>query len=141
MFWLKADPVKLDSRLDARVDMMINRGLVKELTEMRDQCLNGLAYGSAKGKPLDYTRGILQSIGFKEFHDFLESCGDSNERSIKFEQAVENMKLATRQYCRKQTNWLKNRLLKQSIACSDDSINTFVLDASGMRKQLISRTK
>jgi tRNA dimethylallyltransferase len=109
---------------------MIERGLVAELKDMREKCANGLAYGSIPGQPLDYTRGILQSIGFKEFHGYFEA-EDAERKRVCFEQAVEDMKLATRQYARKQCNWLKNKLLKRSI---EEDLDTFVLDASGLIK-------
>jgi tRNA dimethylallyltransferase len=113
---------------------MIKRGLIAELVEMRDKCSKGLAYGSVAGKPLDYTRGILQSIGFKEFHEYLKVEDDFLRSKECFDKAVEDMKLATRQYARKQCNWLKNKLLKRSV---EEKLDTYVLDASGMLRHLL----
>ena len=55
---------------------------------------------------LDYDRGIWQSIGFKEFHDYLvlppgERETEAGQRLLA--EGVQKMKVATRQYSRKQT--------------------------------------
>ena len=55
---------------------------------------------------LDYDRGIWQSIGFKEFHGYLvlppgERGTAAGQRLLA--EGVEKMKVATRQYSRKQT--------------------------------------
>ena len=51
----------------------------------------------------DYTRGIFQSIGFKEFHNYL-ILSDNDKQSDKgrqqFDKGVELLKIATRQYSR-----------------------------------------
>ncbi|GIY09441.1 tRNA dimethylallyltransferase, partial [Caerostris extrusa] len=52
---------------------------------------------------------------FKEFHEYLvlseEKSSDSGRKI--FEKRCGNMKLATRQYARKQTKWILNRFLKK----------------------------
>lgn len=52
-----------------------------------------------------WCRGVLQSIGFKEFEDFLQlspSERDSPNGQIMLNEAIEKMKIATRQYARRQ---------------------------------------
>lgn len=47
---------------------MIKRGLLQELKDFHS------SYNIKRlkdGEPPDYTKGIFQSIGFKEFHEFL----------------------------------------------------------------------
>lgn len=59
----------------------------------------------------DYTLGIYQSIGYKEFREYLVS-EDANSASEKlFNEAVEATKTSTRQYAKRQVSWLKNKLL------------------------------
>lgn len=65
----------------------------------------------------DYTRGVFQSIGFKEFHQYL--LLKSNERASElgkklFNESVVNLKIATRRYARKQFRWITNRFLSRA---------------------------
>lgn len=65
-------------------------------------------------RPTDYTRGIFQSIGFKEFHEYLilseeERSTESGQK--KFIESLDNLKLATRRYARRQNKTIKNRFL------------------------------
>lgn len=79
----------------------------------------------------DYTKGILQTIGFKEFIPYLEKYGrDEDERIINYfnklkadptneapesltclNTCLDELKLVTRRYSKKQIKWVKNRLL------------------------------
>ena len=47
---------------------MLDRGLIDELAKFHDE-YNRTCMESEKS--FDYTRGIFQAIGFKEFHDYL----------------------------------------------------------------------
>lgn len=63
----------------------------------------------------DYTKGIFQSIGFKEFHNYLllnEEQRKSPEFQSLFNKGVEDMKLVTKRYVNKQLKWIRNRFLK-----------------------------
>lgn len=110
--WPFVDSKILDPRLDARINEMIKMGLVEEIE------------GFYKNFPqdLDYTRGIFQAIGFKEFNDYL-----SNRNEKSFQEGIELMKLHTRQYAKRQVTWIKNRLLGRldgplmSFICMDVS--------------------
>ena len=51
----------------------------------------------------DYTTGIFQSIGFKEFHNYLllsPEEKDTDRGNEDFKKGVELLKIATRQYAR-----------------------------------------
>ena len=65
-----------------------------------------------------YEVGIFQSIGFKEFHDFLmlkeESQRDSDEGKNLFDKGKAAMKTSTRQYARRQVRWIRQRFLRSS---------------------------
>ena len=44
---------------------MLDRGLIDELAQFHNE------YNRTPTNSNDYTRGIFQAIGFKEFHDYL----------------------------------------------------------------------
>ncbi|OXU29492.1 hypothetical protein TSAR_015845 [Trichomalopsis sarcophagae] len=91
----------------------------------------------------DYSKGIFQSIGFKEFHNYLilpKQERDSETRRLDFtdrlfqqgqkllKEAIENLKIATRRYARRQHKWVRNRLIRRvdrqvppvySLDCTD----------------------
>ncbi|CAL1265638.1 unnamed protein product [Larinioides sclopetarius] len=112
MFWLQCDKEILNQRLDDRVDEMLGRGLISELLNFhKDYNANRIDIQNPQ-----YSEGIFQSIGFKEFHEYLilseeEKNSDAGQRIL--EKAIEEMKLVTRQYARKQTKWIINRFLKK----------------------------
>ncbi|CAD5115341.1 DgyrCDS4323 [Dimorphilus gyrociliatus] len=62
LIWVKCDQTVLDARINSRVEFMIENGLKQELTEL---------YEEYKSQKQDYTIGLLQAIGFKEFHKYL----------------------------------------------------------------------
>ncbi|CAI9727888.1 tRNA dimethylallyltransferase-like isoform X1 [Octopus vulgaris] len=127
IFWIQCDQEVLNERLDKRVDDMLQRGLVSELLDFHKQ------YNESRikeGIELDYTLGIFQSIGFKEFHEYL--IMSEEERNTKkgdqlFNEGVEALKRVTRKYARKQVRWLNNRLLKRS---PDNTPPVYALDAT-----------
>ena len=80
----------LDKRLDNRVDDMVSRGLLAELEAFHDR-YNKMRFEKSlehenKRMKLDtdevnnkYELGIFQSIGFKEFHEYLVLTDDKKE--------------------------------------------------------------
>jgi tRNA dimethylallyltransferase len=75
---------ELYKRINERVDRMIENGLLEEARQYyKDRNLNA-----------------LNTVGYKELFDFLDS-------KITFETAVELMKKNTRNYARKQLTWFK----------------------------------
>ncbi|KAJ3337177.1 hypothetical protein HDU91_001551, partial [Kappamyces sp. JEL0680] len=109
MIWLYGRPDILDPRLDARVDDMLAKGMINEMLDMRAKVVGGQVVGTESA----YTRGVLQAIGFKEFHDYflaLEAGDGSDKTDGLFQEGVEKMKLATRQYARQQVHWIRNKL-------------------------------
>ncbi|XP_008419704.1 tRNA dimethylallyltransferase isoform X1 [Poecilia reticulata] len=111
IFWLHADMEALDQRLDARVDEMLAAGLLDELRDFH------LRYNRQKVQDdsQDYQHGIFQSIGFKEFHDYLTAPESSSqqERDELRDKGIEALKIATKRYARKQNKWVRNRFLKR----------------------------
>ncbi|EPQ54855.1 tRNA isopentenyltransferase [Gloeophyllum trabeum ATCC 11539] len=132
-FWLYAEPSVLNVRLDARVDEMIKQGLLDEIKE-----LQAIATAGTSSNSVDYTLGIYQSIGYKEFHHYLNSPNPSVDA---FEAAVDRMKLSTRQYAHRQVRWIRNKLLPAIYAAqsTDKScVSVYLLDASRKLSMLIS---
>lgn len=100
------------------------------------------------GQSTDYTQGIYQSIGkqqrtvyslygtdylisgYKEFNFYLASPEPSEKA---FKDAVEHMKLSTRQYSRRQISWIRNKLLPAIYATNSKKTLTpiYLLDATG----------
>lgn len=114
IFWLHCDQQVLDKRLDDRVDDMLRAGLVDELQQFH------VRYNEQRlkdGNEVDYTEGIFQSIGFKEFHEYLilpetERSLPEGQRLLK--NGIEALKLVTRRYSRRQIKWIKNRFIRRA---------------------------
>ncbi|GAV02194.1 hypothetical protein RvY_12790 [Ramazzottius varieornatus] len=110
LLWLQCDEDVLDERINNRVDQMVEAGLV-------DECRNFHKSVASHKSELDYTKGIFQSIGLKELHDFLMLSPEDqeSEQGQKYlEEGLQNVKARTRKYAKKQIQWIRNRLLKRS---------------------------
>ena len=83
------DRQKLYDRINARVDMMMENGLLEEARAAYLRKESG-------------TCGAVQAIGHKEFFPFFE--GD-----ITLDEAVENLKRQTRRYAKRQLTWFGAR--------------------------------
>ncbi|KAL3273478.1 hypothetical protein HHI36_014919 [Cryptolaemus montrouzieri] len=106
ILWLQCDKKTLNERLNHRVDEMVQEGLIDELSNIHKQFSN-----------CDYTKGIFQSIGFKEFHSYLmiEETKRNEEDGMKILQdCIERLKMVTRRYANKQVRWVRNRFLGRS---------------------------
>ncbi|KAK2578470.1 hypothetical protein KPH14_011639 [Odynerus spinipes] len=114
ILWLRCEEKVLCERLDRRVDAMMQDGLVEELLDFHRR------YNEQRIKSNtspDYTKGIFQSIGFKEFHDYLilpeeERASEKGEELLK--RGIDDLKMVTRRYARKQQKWIKNRLMRRA---------------------------
>ncbi|RLU19149.1 hypothetical protein DMN91_009507 [Ooceraea biroi] len=128
ILWLRCNAKVLDDRLDSRVDDMLQAGLVQELLDFHRR------YNEQRMKSntsADYTKGIFQTIGFKEFHAYLilpEEERASEKGKQLLQQGLDNLKLYTKRYSRKQTKWVMNRLIRRgdrqvppvySLDCTD----------------------
>ena len=85
----------LKDRINERVDIMIEQGLVEEVKKLREMGYTGNL------KP-------MQSIGYKEVNQFLDGEIDLNE-------AVELIKRDTKRFAKRQMTWLRK----------DEEINWF----------------
>ncbi|XP_041484459.1 tRNA dimethylallyltransferase-like [Lytechinus variegatus] len=128
VFWVQTEQTVLDTRLDKRVDSMMNAGLVRELEDFHKEYNEQRLAGQIREEEM-YTQGIFQSIGFKEFHPYLVIDEDRKQRDEGqrlLEESIERLKTATRQYARRQLKWIRNRFLKRG----ENSPAVFGLDST-----------
>ncbi|XP_047027268.1 tRNA dimethylallyltransferase [Helicoverpa zea] len=112
IFWLKCEQAIHDERLNSRVDSMIKDGLIQELLDFHDKHNKQRIQD---GNPPDYTKGVFQTLGFKEFHEYLmlsEEERNSEKGKKILEQSIENMKMGTRRYARRQNKMVRGRFLE-----------------------------
>lgn len=130
MFWVHTDTAVLHERLNSRVDKMLDVGLMDEIRQMYSLVKEKEAQGEAP----DLTRGIWQSIGFKEFQPYLRAADRDGESDPAVEKlraaALEDMKVSTRQYAKSQTRWVRTKtvpLLRDRPGAME---KLFIIDSS-----------
>ncbi|GAA5851464.1 hypothetical protein JCM9279_001075 [Rhodotorula babjevae] len=156
IFWLHADPDALNGRLDARVDKMLERGLLSEIDELWQ-----VAHVPG-ADPVDYSKGIYQAIGYKEFAPYLSLAHSSPSSASSsappdadadadaapalralFDDAVRTMKTSTRQYAKRQVKWIRGKLLPavrdeaaraRAQGEEDEDVVVVLLDATDLSK-------
>jgi tRNA dimethylallyltransferase len=75
----------LYDRINKRVDMMLEAGLLEEATAILHS---------------PYAPTAMQAIGYKELHPFVNG-------EISLDQAIENLKQSTRKYAKRQLSWFR----------------------------------
>jgi tRNA dimethylallyltransferase len=134
LLWVHADKSVLNPRLDARVDKMLEKGLLSEVDELtRFRC----THESHTGNPIDQSRGIWVSIGYKEFLEYQDSLLQKQTDMLGLEKqkiaAIEKTQAATRQYANRQTRWIRIKLLNALFGAGLKS-NAFLLDGSDLSR-------
>lgn len=126
ILWVHSERGKLYQRLDARVDSMMANGLIDEAKSM----WNYLEERERRGNPIDTTRGIWVSIGFKELKPYFNALatGAADAEDIK-ESCVRSIKTSTRQYSSRQNKWIRTKLWT-ALADSQAKSQFFVLDGT-----------
>ncbi|KAI6660947.1 hypothetical protein LOD99_13670 [Oopsacas minuta] len=105
VIWLDCERAVLYNRLDKRVDKMNERGLLQEVKEFY---VNEYLKSSEEMK----SRGLLQSIGFKEWLPYLEEWHNGRAISSELESTcIQKLKQRSRNYARSQLAWIRNRYL------------------------------
>lgn len=107
LFWVHTEDQTLKARLNKRVDKMVDTGLMDEIAQMN-------AYLQQAGEAVDWTRGIWQSIGFKEFQPYLKALDDGvtgDELEQLRQSCLESMKTATRRYAKYQMKWIPKQMM------------------------------
>lgn len=145
LLWVYAQRDVLDARLDARIDTMLSRGLMEETVEMH----NVLEACRTRGKIVDRTKGIWQSIGLKEMEPYLAASKEARNangglasggdeevcgRLAKIQAAsLDSMKFATRRYARYQLRWIKHKTIPM-LAEEHALDHLFLLDSTEKEK-------
>jgi len=114
VIWLACDNEILDKKIDERVDLMLERGLLEEMEEFHRSYNEKRLENS---KLPEYDKGIFQTIGFKEFHRYLmldDASRNSEEAKKILKQSIELMKFSTRRYARRQLKWIRRRFLQRA---------------------------
>ncbi|KAF8810711.1 tRNA isopentenyltransferase [Phlegmacium glaucopus] len=137
-FWLYAEPSVLHERLDARVDSMISQGLLDEVRSLRRLANSTPNSPSAKRSSLDFTLGIYQSIGYREFCGYLESPSDAA-----YAEALACMKTSTWQYAKRQISWIRNKLIPAVNAANvnETLVPLYLLDATALGEKWITNVQ
>ena len=127
LFWTHSENERLSLRIDARVDEMMGNGLLDEVHNLDK---NRLMLRSEE-HPIDDSRGIWIAIGYKEFRayrDAIQRDEPQHELARLLADAVDRTKIATRQYSKSQSRWIR---IKLANALRDtNSPMPFVLDTS-----------
>lgn len=89
MVGLTMDREKLYQRINARIDIMVEQGLVTEVQKLYNQGLRDCQ--------------SIQAIGYKEIYDYLEGL-------ISLDEAIDNLKKNSRHYAKRQLTWFRNKM-------------------------------
>ncbi|KAF2123115.1 IPP transferase-domain-containing protein [Lophiotrema nucula] len=140
LFWVHAPKDVLYPRLDARIVKMLDKGLMAEVYALHDLRYDIESRSLIAGeitKPIDQTRGIWVSIGYKEFLEYLSARNDGAVSGEDLEKlktaAVEKMQAATRQYANRQIRWIRIKLLNALVGAGQKR-NMVLLDGSDLSK-------
>lgn len=110
ILWPHTERETLYGRLNARVETMLDQGLISEARSMSEY----VRTKELSGNQVDLTRGVWVSIGFKEMEPFFAAlrAGTSSEAELRAlkQSCVESVKTSTRQYSAKQVKWIRNKL-------------------------------
>jgi len=93
---------QLYQRIDKRVNMMIDQGLLEEVKGLYDSGLRDC--------------GSIQAIGYKELYEYFD--GDSP-----LDTAVEQLKQNSRRYAKRQLTWFRNKMDVQWFDMTDVTTN------------------
>ena len=132
LFWLYARREVLNERLDKRVDKMVHNGLLDETAEVHDYLQKRLA----GGETVDRSKGIWQSIGFRQFEPYLcarKESPDSPELDKLKQAGIEDTKTATRQYAKYQVRWMT---MKTILSLQEEKLldRLYLLDSSDIQR-------
>lgn len=103
-----AERSELYKRIDMRVDIMLEMGLIKEIQELLD---SGISVKCT----------AMQAIGYKEFVAALNGCGT-------IEQAAEEVRKSSRHYAKRQLTWFRRNknihwLIRETGQGSEEILN------------------
>jgi tRNA dimethylallyltransferase len=133
LFWVHAESNILKDRLDARVNKMMDAGLLKEVISMNEY----MKTQESAGLSVDRTRGIWQSIGWKEFEPYLKALDSEMTSQTKFgrlcSSSIERVQIATRQYAKRQVRWIRLKLI-HALSEHDALDRLYLVDGSDLSR-------
>lgn len=133
IFWVHAERETLNSRLEKRVDVMVEQGLMTEARTMFDY----IQEQQAQGITVDQERGVWVSIGFKELAPYFEALQKGSASAEELEtlkqSSIESIKIATRQYSTSQIKWVRNKLWN-ALSAAGMTHRLYLLDSSDVEK-------
>ncbi|MED4531204.1 tRNA (adenosine(37)-N6)-dimethylallyltransferase MiaA [Metabacillus fastidiosus] len=86
---LTMDRDVLYERINKRVDIMVEQGIVHEVKQLYDDGIKDCQ--------------SIQAIGYKEFYDYFDG-------RVTLEEAVHNLKQNSRRYAKRQLTWFRNKM-------------------------------
>jgi tRNA dimethylallyltransferase len=89
MIGLTMDREKLYERINLRVDLMVQEGLLDEVKALYDRDIRECQ--------------SVQAIGYKELYDYFDG-------TVSLEKAIENLKQNSRRYAKRQLTWFRNKM-------------------------------
>ncbi|WP_029270408.1 tRNA (adenosine(37)-N6)-dimethylallyltransferase MiaA [Virgibacillus alimentarius] len=115
---LEMDRSLLYNRINKRIDLMMEKGLLKEVKSLYEQGLENCQ--------------SMKAIGYKEFLPYFKGEQD-------LDRAIELLKRNSRRYAKRQYTWFKNKMdihWYTIAACSiDESFQTILKDLAGLLKE------
>lgn len=126
VFWTYASSEALNTRLDKRVNKMIEDGLYQEVKELD----NFVSSESQAGHQIDQSSGIWIAIGYKECLPYVLNKDASSALET---EAIDRTKISTRQYAKRQVRWIRLKLLP-AVQSAGLEQNLFLLDSTNLSK-------
>lgn len=110
---LNMDREKLYERINLRVDIMLENGLIDEVKKLKD---------------MGYSKDLvsMQGIGYKEIREYVDD-------NVTYDEAVETLKKNTRNFAKRQLTWFRREesvtwLNHEEFDCDKDRILNFMLE-------------
>lgn len=97
---LTMDRVLLYERINNRVDLMVEAGLIEEAMELHRQDVKNCQ--------------SVQAIGYKEIYDYIEG-------RLSKEEAIDILKQNSRRYAKRQLTWFRNKMNVQWFELNNDN--------------------
>ena len=108
---LEMDRQELYERIDKRVDVMVDSGLIQEVESLTNQ----------------RNRNALKTVGYKEVFSFLDN-------DISLEECVEEIKKNTRNYAKRQITWFKKNKDATWVDARDEKGIHNIIESSMKRR-------
>ncbi|WP_082386389.1 tRNA (adenosine(37)-N6)-dimethylallyltransferase MiaA [Rossellomorea vietnamensis] len=100
---LTMDREKLYKRINLRVDLMIEQGLLEEVKALYDGGVRNVQ--------------SVQAIGYKELYDYFDGI-------VSLETAIENLKQNSRRYAKRQLTWFRNKMEVAWYDMTEESLHS-----------------